>query len=156
MRSIQTEQEIFVEFGLNKAGLKLEFSESDALNIEDQIMDAIDACNISKYIDIDEMSITEGGIIDNLNYNGGFVTTEDQFYMIINCVIEFDSSYLGETSGISINVNKFKDMLTDIDIIGPYIDKSTVSISEYDYDEDVEYTEYEPDWDSMPGGHDYY
>lgn len=156
MSIIHTSQDITVDFALINSGITIEFSESTAAFIEEQILDALDACNYAQDTDIEDMEYFEGGILSNLRDNGGYISTDDYFHMTIACDIAIDSRDIENSNGIEIDINRFIEELKDLDIIGEYIDTSSVQVDISDYNDEYEIEGYEPDWDSMQGGPDYY
>ncbi len=156
MSLISTSQDITIDFNFNPDILAIELFSNDAFEIEEQIMDAIELCNADDNVDIANMTIVEGGVDVSINPTTNKINIEDGVHLIVTCDIDFDARYLDETDGISLNMTKFIQYLKNLDYIGDYIDTSSVDVSIYDYSDDFEYTTDEPDWDSMPGGHDYY
>lgn len=138
-------QDISLDFSFTRDISNLVKSNEDIQYLEDAITEALVHSNIDRYTDIQDAEIIEGGF-DSTS------PVEDYFHIIITFDIDMDDD---ESEGIDIDTNKLIEALKNIDIIGQYIDTSTIDIEIHSI-EDVERIEYEPDWDSMPGGHDYY
>ena len=155
MGTYYTSQWVYIDFSFDSNVVELELTADDLITIEDQIMDAIDDCNKNIDVDITGMSVIEG--LDwNRDLNEGWLNTEDGFHMIVECDIEIDGSD-GDISGIHIKLADLVQRIAELYIIGEYVDTSTLDISVSSIDEyDLEYESDEPDWDSMPGGPDYY
>ena len=129
---------------------QFQLSEKDAEMIEQQIMDAIEYSNSNFDVDILNIEIIEGGLVSSNN----MVDVTDGFSALIECQIEMTSGT--GLNGIELDVDALRDQLVSLDYIGDYILPDSISVELRDYDEDIEVVEDAPDWDSMPGGPDYY
>lgn len=156
MSKYTTTQLVGIDFNFDSNLEELELTADDLLEINNQIMDAIAECNIENDVEISDMRVVEG-----LDYNqdlyDGWLSAADGFHILVECDIEIDGQNFDDIEGLYIPTKLMAQQLLNLYVIGEYIDISTLDLSIYPYDVDsLDYEEYEPDWDSMPGGHDYY
>lgn len=137
-------QDVCIDFGLTIDITELNLTEEDNELIEDDLVSLIDECNTNRYADIGDMETIEGGIANVSE------PIEDWFHIIVTCYLNTQGS-----SGLHIDIDKFKEKLSNLYIIGQYVDLSTLDIELWPFEIEG-YDIDEPDWDSMPGGHDYY
>lgn len=155
MKRYYTTQDIVIDFGFLPTMGTLQLSQEGFDEIEDQILGAIDDCSADCNVTIEDMEIIEG-IDFERDLSDGTITSNDWYHAIVRCSIAIAPSDFG-SDGICINERDFANRLATLSYIGDFIDLSTLEIGTYDYDDySGEYVEDEPDWDSMPGGHDYY
>lgn len=141
-------QDISLDFEFTINLLDLDISEEAYESFEEAVVQAITDSNIDGDVDIVGADIIEGGFI-------GTEPVEDYFHIIITCDLEMEDDEYGIAEGVDIDRSRLISELTKIPTIGQYINVASIDIHIYTAGE-RNWTAYEPDWDSMPGGHDYY
>lgn len=142
---ITAHQDVSLDFEFTKNISEFNISDEKAEALEQAIMDAIDFSNVSNYTEIKDMEAIEGGFV-------GTEPVEDYFHIVVTCYVKIDD---GASNGIKLDLNRLAKELTEIDLIGPYVNTSTIDVS-VGSTADGNWSEYEPDYDSMQGGPDYY
>ncbi len=141
-------QDISLDFEFTINLLDLDISEENYESFEEAVVRAITDSNIDGDVDIVGTDIIEGGFI-------GTEPIEDYFHIIITCTLEMEDDEYGIAEGVDIDRSRLISELTKIPIIGQYINTASIDIHIYAASESNWIT-YEPDYDSMPGGPDYY
>lgn len=141
-------QDISLDFEFTINLLDLDISEEAYESFEEAVVQAITDSNIDGDVDIVGVDIIEGGFI-------GTEPVEDYFHIIITCDLEMEDDEYGIAESVDIDRFRLISELTRIPTIGQYINVASIDVHTYAASE-RNWTAYEPDWDSMPGGHDYY
>ena len=118
--------------------------ESENVWLEDAIIECLNSSmhyygeitDVESGMDI-EVETEDGNIVT-------YVTLAATYY------IEYGYSF----DGLNISTKRFEDALCRIEDIGELVDRSTIEIYTSEHSTS-EWIEDEPDWDRMPGGHDY-
>jgi hypothetical protein len=133
---ITAHQDVSLDFEFTRNISELNISDENAELLEQSIMNAIEVSNVSYYTDIEDMEAIEGGFLS-------VDPIEDYFHIVVTCYIKIDN---GASSGIRLDLGRLAKELTAVDLIGPYVNTSTINVRVGSTADD-DWSEYEPDYD---------
>ena len=155
MSKFSTTQDIGIDFEFVANMERMDLSPEALEEIEDQILDAIDYSNVADDVTIEDMEIIEG--MDCVTESEDcYFDSSYGYHILVQCTIEVNERNDWGSGGICISARRLAEKLSALSYIGDYVDLASIDVSEYEYSDDVNYIDDEPDWDSMPGGPDYY